>query len=159
MLSQTVEYALRAMIYLASFGDSAVNCETLSGQTRVPAGYLSKVMRDLVCANLVRSYRGPHGGFTIARHPDTISLLDVVNAVDPIHRIGSCPLDNPLHSTLCPLHKRLDDAIEHVERTFRETSLGSVLSGPGGTGACKALFPSRPTARPNAGEPSNDNHH
>lgn len=153
MLSQTVEYALRAMIYLASFGDSAVNCETLSGQTRVPAGYLSKVMRDLVCANLVRSYRGPHGGFTIARHPDTISLLDVVNAVDPIHRISNCPLDNPLHTALCPLHRRLDDAIEHVERTFRETSLGSVLSGSNSNGACKALFPVRPPQPPQGDSP------
>lgn len=141
MLSQTVEYALRAMMYLASLGGQAVNCETISERTRVPSGYLSKVMRDLVCAKLVHSFRGPHGGFSLARSANDISLLDVVNAVDPIPRIQHCPLDNPLHTLLCPLHQRLDDALAYVERSLRSATLGSVLTSSTCSGACSTLFP------------------
>lgn len=63
MISQTIEYALRAMIYLTGLkqGTSA-NSEVISKRTKVPKGYLSKILRDLVVADLVKSQRGPTGG-------------------------------------------------------------------------------------------------
>jgi len=140
MVSQTVEYALRAMSHLASLGGSPANCESIAVVTRVPQGYLSKVMRDLVRADLVHSFRGLHGGFTLARDPRTISVLDIVNAVDPIRRIDCCPLGNPLHATLCPLHKCLDDALAHIERSFAGTNLGSVVDNPRAQGACSSFL-------------------
>lgn len=128
MLSQTIEYALRAMTYLAALDrGAAVNSETIAQQTRVPKGYLSKVLRDLVLAELVLSRRGPHGGFSLARDPRDISMLDVVNAVDPIPRITKCPLGNPAHVKLCPLHRRIDDAVGTIEREFARTSLAEVI--------------------------------
>jgi Rrf2 family transcriptional regulator, nitric oxide-sensitive transcriptional repressor len=136
MLSQTVEYALRAMTFLATTGPGeALNSETIAERTKVPKGYLSKILRDLVVANLIDSQRGPNGGFSLSRPPGKISMLDVVNAVDPIRRIRTCPLGNPAHLHLCPLHRRLDDAIATIEKEFRLTSLAEVLetnvkSGP-----------------------------
>lgn len=128
MLSQTVEYALRAMIYLVSLPpETAANSESIAGRTRVPRGYLSKILRDLVVAGLIDSQRGPNGGFSLARAPGRISMLDVVNAVDPIRRITRCPLGNPAHLQLCPLHRRLDNAIEMIQRDFAGTSLVEVL--------------------------------
>lgn len=143
MISQTVEYALRAMSYLASLpdqGDAAASSEAISQATQVPQGYLSKVMRSLVCADLVRSYRGPKGGFVLARAPDRISVLHIVDAVDPIKRIERCPLDNPLHTSLCPLHRCLDDAFAHIERVFDSTSLASVLQSACEGGQCQRLL-------------------
>jgi Rrf2 family nitric oxide-sensitive transcriptional repressor len=128
MLSQTIEYALRAMIHLASIPpDSALNSDTIADRTKVPKGYLSKILRDLVVAELVTSQRGPHGGFTLARDASKVSILDVINAVDPIKRIRKCPLGNPAHVHLCPLHKRLDDALGMIEREFARTTLREVL--------------------------------
>lgn len=141
MLSHTVEYALRAMMYLASLDGAPVNCQTIAAQTRVPPGYLSKVMRDLVVAELVTSFRGPNGGFVLARRPEQITILDVVNAVDPIMRIHKCPVGNPLHANLCALHQRLDDALAAIERTFRETTLAEMLAGDGCKGRCSAIIP------------------
>src|SRR5690349_511493 len=111
MFSSTVEYALRAMMHLASLDGAPETSERIAAQTRVPSGYLSKVMRDLVVADLVTSFRGRRGGFVLARPPASITILDVVSAVDPIRRIDKCPLDNPAHAELCPLHRRLDQAL------------------------------------------------
>jgi len=138
------------MIYLASLDGHAVNCETISSRTRLPQGYLAKVLRDLVCADLVKSYRGPHGGFVIARDPATITMLEVVNAVDPIRRIHRCPLNNPRHTTLCPLHQQLDDALAFIEGSFRAATLDSVLRGCIGHGGCQAIFPVQDTGTPEA---------
>ena len=147
MISQTIEYALRAMNNLAFLAGEATTSEAIATATRIPQAYLSKVMRDLVRADLVKSFRGPHGGFVLARDADSITLLDIVNAVDPIRRIASCPLDDPGHAGLCPLHRCLDDAMAHMEQRFRSTSLGSVCSmhgprecgGPGAPGAQEGL--------------------
>lgn len=141
MLSQTIEYALRAMIYLASLGENgSSNSESVARVTKVPRGYLSKVMRDLVLSGLIGSQRGPNGGFTLARSPKDISILDVVNAVDPIGRINACPLGNPAHIELCPLHKRLDDALASVEREFARTSLAEIIeTSVRAKGSCRSL--------------------
>jgi Rrf2 family nitric oxide-sensitive transcriptional repressor len=144
MLSQTVEYALRAMMHLATLGGSPVNCHTIAAQTHVPPGYLSKVMRDLVVAELVTSFRGPNGGFILARAPELITILDVVNAVDPIVRIHKCPLGNPRHATLCALHQRLDDALAEIERPFRASTLAEMLESDGVGHRCSAIIPAEP---------------
>lgn len=141
MFSQTVEYAMRAMVHLCSTQQGeALTSEVIAERTRVPRGYLSKVMRDLVLADLVTSQRGPNGGFSLARPAAQISMLDVVNAVDPLHRITECPLGNPAHINLCPLHRRLDESIAAIERDFKRTSLAEVLESRSGTDrACRAL--------------------
>lgn len=147
MLSQTVEYALRAMTYLASHPpDVAHNSEEIAERTKVPKGYLSKILRDLVVAELIDSRRGPSGGFTLARGPARITILDVINAVDPLTRIHKCPLGNPAHIQLCPLHRRIDDALEFIEREFARTSLAEVLATTPRSGPqCRVLV--APTIR------------
>lgn len=141
MFSQTVEYALRAMIRLAALDGAPESTDRIAAHTHVPSGYLSKVMRDMVVANLVTSFRGPGGGFILAKRPGEISILDVVNAVDPIRRIEHCPLGDPRHTALCGLHRRLDDALAIIEQTFRTTTLADVLGTPG---RCMAAIQSPP---------------
>ncbi len=140
MLSQTIEYALRAMVCLANLDDgAAATSEVIAGQTKVPKGYLSKILRDLVVAELVTSQRGPNGGFALARSPARISILDVVNAVDPLERIRKCPLGNPEHTQLCPLHKRLDQAVAMIEREFSQTNLAEVMENAASGKRCTTL--------------------
>lgn len=128
MLSQTVEYALRAMVHLAALDpETATNSQSIATATKIPHGYLSKVLRDLVVAKLVTSQRGPSGGFCLARQAAKISLLEVVNAVDPLTRITQCPLGNPAHIALCPLHTRIDHAIAMIETEFEKTSLAELV--------------------------------
>lgn len=140
MLSSTAEYALRAAVCLATSQDQARTAQQISEITLVSPAYLSKILQDLVRAGLARSQRGPSGGFTLTRSPTDISILDVINAVDPIQRIRECPLGIPSHGkNLCRLHKRLDESIAHVEGVFRQSSLAE-LTDPTPSGH-RCLFP------------------
>jgi Rrf2 family protein len=131
MFSQTTEYALRVMVYLASLSGRTPTIAQISSATRTPPAYLAKVLRSLARANLIRSQRGLHGGSSIARPPEDITIHDVVQAVDPIQRITACPLGLKNHGVnLCPLHRRLDDALGLVETAFKETTLAEVVAEP-----------------------------
>jgi Rrf2 family protein len=131
MISQTVEYALRAMVHLATSAPQAQTTDEVAEATRVPKAYLSKVLQLLRRADLVHSQRGIGGGVTLARPPASITILDVVTAVDPIHRIRTCPLGLAAHGVrLCPLHRRLDQALATVEAAFGATTLAEILADP-----------------------------
>ena len=131
MLSQTVEYALRAMVYLAASDEEPQPTELIAEKTKVPAPYLAKVLQNLTRKGLVRSQRGVRGGFLLARVPEDITILDVVNAVEPIQRISTCPLGLKSHGVrLCPLHFRMDRALAMVEEAFRQSTLAEVLAEP-----------------------------
>ena len=124
MISQTSEYALRAMVYLALNPDSPHKSEEIAETTKVPASYLSKILKLLVDADLIKSRRGLGGGFTIHRPTKEITVLEIVSAVDPIKRIRTCPLDLKSHGkVLCRLHKRLDEAMGQVEKAFEDSIL------------------------------------
>lgn len=131
MISQTVEYALRAVAYLAMQSPEACTTRQIAKATKVPAAYLSKVLQLLRRARIVRSQRGLGGGISLAVKPTTLTILDVVNAVDPIPRIKTCPLRLAAHGVrLCPLHHRLDNALAVMEDAFRRTTLAEILAEP-----------------------------
>lgn len=131
MLSQTVEYALRAIVWLASHPEDPQTNQQIADATLVPVGYLAKVMQSLGRGGLVHAQRGKNGGFVLARPAEAINVLEVVNTVDPIQRIRTCPLGIAAHgSHLCPLHKRLDAAMAMVETAFRESSIAELLAEP-----------------------------
>ena len=118
MFSQTAEYALRAVVWLANNDDAPMTTNEIAKATQVPPDYLSKVLWALGRSGLVHAQRGKNGGFTLATPAEELSILDVINAVDPVQRIVSCPLGLKGHEQLCPLHRRLDDALRQIEETF-----------------------------------------
>lgn len=129
MFSQKVEYALRAVVCLASQSPRTV--EQIARATLVSQAYLAKVVQELVHAGILRSQRGVGGGISLAKTPAELTVLEVVNAVDPIARIERCPLGLAAHGVnLCPLHKRLDQALASVEQAFRSTTLAEILAEP-----------------------------
>jgi Rrf2 family protein len=131
MFSQTVEYALRAVVYLADQAPEPRTTEQIAAATRVPRAYLSKVLQSLSRGGIVHSQRGIGGGMTLVKTAAELSILEVVSAVEPLQRIRSCPLGLAAHGVrLCPLHRRLDDALAHVERAFAKTTLEEILAEP-----------------------------
>jgi Rrf2 family transcriptional regulator, nitric oxide-sensitive transcriptional repressor len=145
VFSSTAEYALRAAAFLAQQPEGLTSSQAISEATKVPRGYLSKILNDLVNAGIIDSRRGPRGGFTLSRPATKITVLDVVNAVDRIHRILECPLGLKEHKRrLCPLHRRMDEAIALVEQTLGRSTLAEMTSDPE-----VATFPSaRPPVMP-----------
>jgi Rrf2 family transcriptional regulator, nitric oxide-sensitive transcriptional repressor len=128
-LSQTVEYALRAAVWLAGRTDQAQTTAQIAKGTQVPASYLSKVLQSLGRAGLVTSQRGVGGGFVLSRPPTEVTILEIVNAVEPLQRIQTCPLGIVEHGVnLCRLHKKLDEAFAHIEESFASTRLADLVS-------------------------------
>ncbi len=131
MFSQTVEYALRAVVYLAQNPDRSCTTEEVAKATKVPPAYLAKILQGMVRSGVIRSQRGVGGGVKLARMPEEVTILEVVNAVEPIQRIKVCPLGLSTHgANLCPLHKRLDNALAAVESAFAGTTLAEVVNEP-----------------------------
>ncbi len=95
---------------------------------QVNAPYLRKVVDKLRNAEIVSSKRGTGGGIHLTADPNEITILDIVNAVDPIPRIQGCPLGLPDHLELCSLHAELDEAISEVERVLARRTIGELLS-------------------------------
>lgn len=81
-ISERVDNAVRAMSELATADADAIKADTIARHQDISLKYLLDILRDLKRAELVRSKRGPDGGFTLSRSPETISLADVFRAVD-----------------------------------------------------------------------------
>lgn len=146
MISQTAEYALRAVVMLGTASGQPLTVKALADRTKVPGSYLSKVLQALGRAGMVNAQRGLNGGFTLARPLDELTVLDVVNAVDPLKRITRCPLSLSTHRRrLCPLHSRIDAAIALVESQFGGTTIAQLIDENGA---------SRPLCQPNELTPS-----
>ena len=131
-LSQTSEYALRALAQLAIVADGKpVRASDLATTTRVPPAYVSKVMRKLVVAGLVSGAKGHHGGFKLARPADQIRFIDVIQAVDPLPTTepcafgwGSCNSTSP-----CLLHPAFNGLNARVRQWAEQTTLDVVVHG------------------------------
>jgi Rrf2 family protein len=132
-LSQTAEYALRAAAWLAAHApEGPVRATDLARGTGIPVPYLSKILRRLVLAGVLQSQKGQGGGFSLARRPSEIRIVDVLAALDAYPEEercafgwGDCNAADP-----CPLHDiwtELDDALRGwAERT----TLAGLAAGP-----------------------------
>ncbi len=129
MFSQTAEYALRVAAYLGSLDGRPATIRQIHLATRIPEGYLAKVLQSLSRAKLIKSQRGLHGGSVLSIPPAELSIYDVMQAVSPFQRISECPLNLKTHgAVLCPVHKRLDQALNMVEQVFRKSTIAELLA-------------------------------
>jgi Rrf2 family protein len=121
-LTRGCVYALRALEYVASRGDGGpVTARHIAEERGLPGDFLSKALQPLVRAGLLRSEKGPNGGFRLARPASRISLLEVVEAVDGPVR-GDVPLVGDDQGGLGP---RLAAVCERVADLVRRR-LGAV---------------------------------
>lgn len=129
MFSQTVEYALRAMVQLAAEAPEASTTQAIADSTRVPSAYLAKVLQSLRRAGLISSRRGVGGGVRLARPPKKINLLEVINAVEPLNRTIETPKGKAGNS-LAPLNDKLNAMLGQLQKSAASTSLADVTRRP-----------------------------
>lgn len=106
-LSQTAEYALRAMACITLTKDGRpVPSKVLARATNIPSHYLSKIMRKLVEAGLVISQKGHGGGFRLARDAGDITFKEILETVDNMIQPDNCVFgwDQCNSNQPCPLH-------------------------------------------------------
>lgn len=130
MISQTSEYALRAVVHLAKVGGGPAVAQDIADATQISVGYLHKILRLLARKGILLAQRGVGGGFSLARSPDRISVLEVLRVTEnELARIESCPLGIEGHTQLCPLHRLLDQQIASIEQVFNSTSIADLMDG------------------------------
>jgi Rrf2 family transcriptional regulator, iron-sulfur cluster assembly transcription factor len=96
LLSKQCEYALQAVTYLAAReSDGRISIKELTSRLDIPSPFLAKILQDLVRKNLLSSLRGPTGGFALAKPSDSITLLDIVEAVDGTDFSQKCVMGFP----------------------------------------------------------------
>jgi Rrf2 family iron-sulfur cluster assembly transcriptional regulator len=131
LLSQTAEYALRAMASLATAPKGQpVRAADLSRATGIPAHYLSKVLRRLVLADLLESQKGQGGGFSLSRPPREIAFVDILSAVDAFPTQGRCAFGWGQCDAAdpCPLHKSWSHLNERIRDWASGTSLEEIAN-------------------------------
>jgi Rrf2 family protein len=133
MLSQTAEYALRAVVYIAQLpAGELARTGDLARALGIPQNYLAKTLHQLARVGVLRSTRGKTGGFTLGRDPAAISLHDVIAPFDVVDERPHCLLGRPECSSRnpCPAHDRWQGVARQVNDFFRSTSLALVADGP-----------------------------
>ncbi|HXG43573.1 MAG TPA: Rrf2 family transcriptional regulator [Gemmatimonadales bacterium] len=129
MLSQTAEYALRAVLTIAAAGeDHPIGAARLAAELGIPQNYLSKTLHLLCRAGVLDSTRGKFGGFRLARPATAITLLEVVRPFDEISSGRACLLGLPVCSdqTPCAAHRKWKQVSERVAAFFRETTVADL---------------------------------
>jgi Rrf2 family protein len=130
-LSARADYALRAAIEIASISDSHVTAEQVARAQQIPVKFLETILTQLRRANLVRSQRGPDGGFWLARPADQITLADIIRAIDGqlLGVRGERPENVDYIGAAEPL-QRVWIALRASERAIlEEVTLGQIVSG------------------------------
>ena len=140
-ISQTIEYALRAVVWLAEHPGQTQTTQTIADACHAPPSYLAKVLQSLVRGGIVSAQRGPGGGFSLEREPETLSLLSVIHAVEPAHKPAACPIGLVEHREVCcPLHRILAKALLACDKVLEEHKLVELVGqGCLGNGAARAM--------------------
>jgi len=128
-ITRQADYAIRAVLYLARLGPTQhAATSTVAQEQRIPPSFLAKIISQLSIAGLLHTSRGARGGVTLARDPQEISLLDVVEAIDGpillnecVGDTGKCTMDDS-----CPLHPIWCEAQEALVKRLRETKFGNL---------------------------------
>ncbi len=141
LISDACEYGLRAIVWLGQRPGETYKVREIAEGTRAAPGYLVKVLQRLARAGIVAGQRGSQGGFTLQRSPSDLTVLEIIDAVDPVERILACPLGLKAHGEhLCPLHRRIDDAMQLIEESFGAVTIAELINAPARSGPlCDAL--------------------
>jgi len=141
MISQTAEYALRAVVFLIRHRTTPRTRAEIAVGSMIPVDYLTRVLKRLSTRGIVTSRRGPGGGYMIAPDSEDLTVYAVVDSVSAVPRIENCPLGLPDHEELCPLHAKLDEAAALVEKCFRETRVADLIPKRRRTKKSQCAFP------------------
>jgi Rrf2 family protein len=129
VLSQTVEYALRAVLYLAGEAPRSVRLREIADATEAPPRYLAKILSQLTRAEYLVSLRGPNGGYSLPSRGRNASLAAIVAVFDPpvprrcllgAHACG----DNPG----CLVHERWAPIANSRTAFLTTTTVGELVS-------------------------------
>jgi Rrf2 family protein len=124
-ITRQADYAIRAVLYISKLGDSQrAATSQIAKEQHIPPSFLAKIISQLSIAGLLQTSRGARGGVTLAKSPQEITLLDVVEAIDGpialnecVHDDGACNFGDD-----CPLRPIWCDAQEDLVKRLKSTN-------------------------------------
>ena len=128
-ISRSTGYGLLAVGYIAKHKDEKIILsQSISKAYGIPLEYLLKILQQLVRANVLRSKRGPRGGFSLAKNPKKITMLEIIEAVEG-------PMTNQLNLKEHAPRERFsgkteaiyDRAIAQAKAVFSKAKIGDLL--------------------------------
>ena len=130
-VNRSTEYALLAVGYIAkNQGDGVALSDDIAQQYDIPLQYLLKILQQLVRADVLRSKRGPRGGFLLAKATNKISLLEVIEAVDgPLTGELNLPRQTRNDKYGAKVQQTYNRAIAQAKSVFQRAKLSSLLGG------------------------------
>jgi Rrf2 family protein len=135
LIKSDTDYAMRILVYLAlDGGREPVPASILVETQRIPREFAYKILQKLGRAKIVQSFKGARGGFSLARKPEQISLLDVVEAIQGPLMIRPCLLADdacPMHPS-CPVSAELMRLQEILESSMQDLTLAKIVSAKRG---------------------------
>lgn len=132
-ITRQADYAVRAVLYLTKMGpEQRASTSQIAHEQQIPPSFLAKIVSQLSVAGLLQTSRGARGGVALARNPDEISLLEVVEAIDGPVLLNECVGENGtcIFDDECPMkHVWCTAQSELVER-LRSTRFSSFQNNP-----------------------------
>ena len=137
-ISRKIDYGLRAMIFLASVADgSVVPFREIAKAMHIPEDFLAKILKTLVDGALVRSVRGAHGGYALAKPSPDISFLEIIEAIDGPVQLNVCLTegkDGCGFTQSCTMHGIWQQGQERMLEVYRASRLDQLAMPHGSKG-------------------------
>jgi Rrf2 family protein len=132
ILNQATDYGIRIVLFLARQEGTRTEAREISRNEVIPERFLFKIMRSLVKAGIVKSYRGINGGFTLNRKPNEIALLNVVEAVEGPVVINCCLRNadecNKNAASYCIVHQELGQLRQDITTRLGKVTFHDLLA-------------------------------
>lgn len=132
-ITRQADYALRAMLYLSKLEPSQrAATSQIAAEQHIPPSFLAKIISQLSIAGLIHTSRGARGGVSLARTPEAINILEVVEAIDGPIALNECTNseDGCPFGEVCPVRPMWCEAQDELVERLRATTFGSFLSAP-----------------------------
>jgi Rrf2 family transcriptional regulator, iron-sulfur cluster assembly transcription factor len=140
-ISGTSQYAIRAVVYVATQGaESPVRVGPIAAALDVPQNYLSKTLHQLARSGVLRSVRGPRGGFQLAVPAERLTLARVAAPFDDVGE-RHCLLGRPQCGDRypCAAHGRWADVSDSLRDFFRNTTIADLMGDAGAASTIRSL--------------------
>lgn len=135
MLSNSCRYGIRAILYLASKDarNNKIGIRQISEDLKLPTPYLAKILQNLVKYHVLSSTKGPNGGFSLLRKPESITLLDIVKIIDGKEVLTDCVIHNGSCNSVkksmkpCPVHDDYSKIRTDLINMFKGKTIAEIV--------------------------------
>lgn len=132
MFSNSCKYAIRATVYLSVFsrGEKKIGLKEIADALHLPSPFLAKILQNLAKHGILLSTKGPHGGFTLKRSAQDISLMDIVEVIDGHETFDTCLVRDAKCSDEepCGIHDKVTLIRQELKQFFIDQTIDDLAT-------------------------------